>query len=460
MIIMATALLMMTQCKKENETPDDSAEGTVKMMIMAGPGRTDINTATGAITWSAGDKLYVSDGTNWLGSLTLVGEGGTDNGTFTGSVVGIGESQMTCHFFYLGHDNGMTELTGSAAASISMAAQDGTKAGAMKYHLGYGKTAVTVAEGEATGSVTMSTKIAIAHINFTDGTLAYTGSLTMGGMGICNTMTVSPDGIFTGSGDGGITIGKTATGEKYVTLIPTAAADRVDVEFMGDVTGSMTFLAGIHENMFYGMNNAMAVTLTVVHEYVDFGLPSGLLWATCNVGANSPEEYGDYFMWGSIIPNTNDNCCWANYPGNGGNSEYNESVIDSWDASNLTNCVLNPSVDAAAQIWGGSWRIPTTAECEELCNNTRSTWTTLNGVKGYLFTGKNVGYTDKSIFLPAAGSRFGENFNYVGSSGEYWSGSFDSFHPTTAIVMDFVSDNVYPKNYFVRCCGLSVRPVR
>lgn len=269
MFIMAAALLMMTQCKKENETPTDPAEGTVKMTVTAGPGRTDISTETGSITWSAGDKLYVSDGTNWLGSLTLVGEGGSAQGTFTGSIAGIGDGTTSCHFFYLGHDNGMTEPTGSTAASIPFAAQDGTLAGAMKYHTGYGSTDVTVTEGEATGSVVMNTKIAIAHINFTIyGTTAYKGSVTMGGTGISNTLTVSPDGTFSGSGDGGIVIGGT-TGERYVTLIPTAETDRVDVTFTGDATGSMTFLAGISENKFYGMKDAMTVTMKFIKFTVD-----------------------------------------------------------------------------------------------------------------------------------------------------------------------------------------------
>ena len=182
MFIMAAALLMMTQCKKENETPNGPAEGTVKMTVTAGPGRTGIDTENGAITWSAGDKLYVSDGSSWLGSLTLVGEGGNAQGTFTGSIAGIGDGTTPCHFFYLGHDNGMEEPTGSTAASIPFAAQDGTLAGAMKYHIGYGTTDVTVESGEYQGYVKMSTKIAIAHINFTtDGTQAYTGSVTMGG---------------------------------------------------------------------------------------------------------------------------------------------------------------------------------------------------------------------------------------------------------------------------------------
>ena len=257
---MAAALMTMTQCKKQETMPVTPATDTVKMTITAGPGRTDINTSTGAITWSKGDKLYVSDGTSWLGSLTLVGAGGSAQGTFEGSISGIGEGVTTCHFFYLGHDNGMAEPTGTYAASISFAAQDGTIGGATKFHTGYGNTKVTVAEGEAAGYVLMNTKIAIAHINLTKDATDYTDAVMM--TGVSNTLSVTPGGIFSGSGEGGITIGNGngTSGERYVTLIP-ATTPIVSVTFMGGVTGSMNFLAGIHENNFYGMKDAIAVTL-------------------------------------------------------------------------------------------------------------------------------------------------------------------------------------------------------
>ena len=364
MLIMAAALLMMTQCKKENETPNGSAEGTMKMAVTAGPGRIDINTATGAINWSTGDKLYVSNGSVWLGYLFLEDGAGTANGTFTGNVTGLDDEGDACHFFYLGHDNVLTDLTGNSNdVSISMAAQDGTLEGAMKYHLGYGNTTVKVTGSEATGSVIMNTKIAIAHINFTDGTSAYTGSLTMGGTGISNTMKVSPDGTFTGSDNGGITIGATTTGEKYVTLIPTTGTDVVCAEFTGGGAGSLTFAKGIHENKFYGMSSAMMVT---VHEYVDLGLPSGLKWATCNVGADSPEKYGDYFAWGE----TKAKSCydWSTYKWcNGSNStltKYNTNSEYGTDPDNKT--VLEPEDDAAYVNLGGGWRMPTQGDWQEL----------------------------------------------------------------------------------------------
>lgn len=461
MFIMAAALLMMTQCKKENETPTDPAEGTVKMTVTAGPGRTDINTETGAITWSAGDKLYVSDGTSWLGSLTLQSGEGTPQGTFTGSVTGLDDEGAPCHFFYLGHDNGMAELTGTDAANISLASQDGTLAGAMKFHAGYGTTDVTVESGEYQGYVKMSTKIAIAHINFTtDGTTAYTGVVTMGGTGVSNTLSVTPAGIFSGSGDGGIAIdkGDGTTGERFVTLIPTGPTDVLNVAFTGDATGSMTFAKGIHENKFYGMKDAIAVTL---HEYVDLGLPSGLLWATCNVGANSPEDYGWYFMWGSTTNGGDSDCSWANCPGNEGNSSYNATAIAAWDATHLTNNVLNPEVDAASVNWGGDCRMPTFEEFKELYDNTVRTSTTENGVNGRKFTSKTD--SSKSIFLPAVGSRGGTDTYSTGSTGNYWLSSLYSSNPGRArsVYFGYSSDGyVNAQSHDDRNVGFTVRPVR
>ena len=485
LFIMAAALMTMTQCRKQETMLVTPSANTIKMTVTAGSGaKTDISTTDGSITWSAGDKLYVSDGTSWLGSLTLVSGAGTPQGTFTGSVTGLDDEGVPCHFFYLGRDNGMAEPTGSAAANISLASQDGTlrgENGAMKYHAGYGRTDVTVESGEYQGYVVMNTKIAIAHINFTlAGTTAYTGSVTMGGTGVSNTLSVNPDGTFSGSGATGITIDGGATGERYVTLIPTETADVLNVAFTGDATGSMTFAKGIHENKFYGMKDAIAVTLEAAgptHEYVDLGLPSGLLWATCNVGASKPEEYGDYFQWGGVtsVTSTSINVGWAGCPFTNGTYSSNNTKVftkyiptgnpEYWAGTGDPDnkLVLELSDDAATATWGSGWRMPTTAEWKELCDNTTNAWTdnyNNTGVKGRIFTNKND--TSKTLFLPAAGSRDGTGVNLAGSFGYYWSSSLYWYNPLVAYYMYFFSGDVYPQACYgnARCLGFSVRPVR
>ena len=455
LLIMAAALVTMTQCKKQETVPVTPADGTVKMTITAGPGRTDINTATGAITWSAGDKLYVSDGTNWLGSLTLVGEGGSAQGTFTGNIAGIGEGGTPCHFFYLGHDNGMTEPTGSTAASISFAAQDGTLAGAMKYHLGYGNTNVTVTDGEAIGSVIMNTKIAIAHLNLiTAGSQAYTGSVTMEGTGICNVMTVNPNGTFSGSGTDGITIGATTTGEKYVTLIPTTGTDRVDVAFTDDAIGSMIFLAGIQANKFYGMSNAMEVTVKPVAFSVgmDGDTPRTVKFAPGNL------------YWDGSAFRFEENQWDTNPTANG---TWDESHVSHFKWSNAANAVTGDysySGDLFCAnnftVAGDShtWRTLSKAEWNYLLNTRTNAsslraWVTLSdvSVSGLVLlpdgsTATASGVTTSSaladagaVFLPDAGYRSGSDVDSVGSLGYYWSSTPSGGDEVVAYLLYFIS---------------------
>ena len=165
------------------------------------------------------------------------------------------------------------------------------------------------------------------------------------------------------------------------------------------------------------------------HEYVDLGLPSGLLWATCNVGANTPEEYGDYFAFGEYRPK-------SSYTEN----NYNPSVLQ-----------FN---DAATCNWGSEWRMPTGAEFEELNNNCTTTWTTLNGVRGRLFRGPN----GNTIFLPAAGYR-GSSLSGDGSQGNYWSRTRDTTLTGRARFLSFNSSSCNTSSIGVCYKGMSVRPV-
>ena len=174
------------------------------------------------------------------------------------------------------------------------------------------------------------------------------------------------------------------------------------------------------------------------HEWVDLGLPSGLKWATCNVGASSPEEYGDYFAWGETTTKstyTEDNC-----------ASYEKSWSDIGGDS---------SRDAATANWGGDWRLPTKAEYQELLDNCTWEWTTQNGHNGYKVTSKKNG---QSIFLPAADLRYGADEDYVGSNGGYWSSTPDESSTYYAYVLYFDED--YPDvDWGSRYFGRSVRPV-
>ena len=193
------------------------------------------------------------------------------------------------------------------------------------------------------------------------------------------------------------------------------------------------------------------------HEYVDLGLPSGLLWATCNVGAVTPEGYGIHFAWGETTPKAYyDGSTYQYYIGNKLTKYcYNASYGYNGYTDDLTT--LQPEDDAATANWGNDWRMPTKEDFVELYNNTTHIWTTQNSVNGCLFTALN----GNSLFLPAAGYGNGYSVSGEGSSGLYWSSSLytEQVAPVGAWHLFFNSGScsTYCGD---RDYGLSVRPVR
>ena len=193
------------------------------------------------------------------------------------------------------------------------------------------------------------------------------------------------------------------------------------------------------------------------HDYVDLGLPSGTLWATCNVGASSPEEYGDYFAWGETKPKTTYN--WSTYKYcKGTETTMTKYCTESYYGTVDNKRELEPSDDAATVNWGSNWQMPSLEQLKELYNSsyTTTTWTTMNGVYGWKITSKSNG---NSIFLPAAGYRYGTSLNYAGSFGDYWSRSLNTSNSGNAYYLSFNSSNIYA-DYNGRYYGRSVRPVR
>ncbi|MBQ0093198.1 MAG: Ig-like domain-containing protein [Bacteroidales bacterium] len=205
----------------------------------------------------------------------------------------------------------------------------------------------------------------------------------------------------------------------------------------------------------------------VVPEAVDLGL--SVKWASFNIGASKPEEYGGYYQWAGLedVTSTSINLNWNNCPYHTGSNEdtgwtkyipSNKSSYWSGSGNPDNKTVLDPSDDVAHVKLGGKWRMPTEAEWTELRENCTWTWTTQNGVNGYKVTSKKSGYTSKSIFLPAAGYRGSDFLNSVGSSGIYWSSSLNTVTPNYAFDAGFSSGNVY-WGYSCRDSGRSARPV-
>ena len=206
------------------------------------------------------------------------------------------------------------------------------------------------------------------------------------------------------------------------------------------------------------------ITLAPPSGSVDLGL--SVFWASCNLGASKPTEYGGYYQWAGTkdVSDTSINLDWSNCPYHTG-SDYGSG----WTKYNTQSSygtvdnktVLEAMDDAASVALGGKWRMPTNEEWKELRNpdNCSWTWITIDGVNGYKVQSKKSGYTSNWIFLPAAGGRGNDGLNDVGSSGCYWSSNFNTFeHPYYAWGMGFSSRSVSGLGGG-RYCGLSVRPV-
>ena len=201
-------------------------------------------------------------------------------------------------------------------------------------------------------------------------------------------------------------------------------------------------------------------------QLVDLGLPSGTKWANMNVGATSESDCGDYFAWGETEPyyislnpltwKTGKSAGYAidwscyKWTTDGGSS------FTKYTGSN--NATLEAADDAATHKWGGSWRMPTATECQELIDNTIQTWETINGVAGTKFTSRMAGYTDKYIFLPATGEYVGTSLNGAGSYASYWLSSLDTSSASWGQYLSFYSSSAYVGSHS-RSDGYTVRPV-
>lgn len=221
----------------------------------------------------------------------------------------------------------------------------------------------------------------------------------------------------------------------------------------------------------YLMLNNCCLSAQQKHEYVDLGLPSGTLWATCNIGADNPWDFGEYYAWGETTPKTR--YSWNNYKyaANGDDQQLTKYCTFSAEygfngfVDNIT--VLQPSDDAATANWGSEWRMPTEKEWDELKKQCEWIWT-----ENYKGKGKNgylVSRNGNQIFIPAAGYR-GYSFNNANTEGNYWTSTLYS-SPECALELRFFyssPESAFDLNYtnFVfpqmsyRSVGQSIRAVR
>ena len=195
-------------------------------------------------------------------------------------------------------------------------------------------------------------------------------------------------------------------------------------------------------------------------QFVDLGLPSGLKWAKTNLGAENEADYGNYYMWGSIIPNTAEECNWANAPFNNGSDSFEKRYFNAYKSEWLDdNDNLKPEYDAAYKATDGAARMPTKDEIQELLDNTDNEWVenfNNSNVNGMKFTSK----TDESkyIFIPAAGNYDDGSADGVGKYCLVWSSSLYTLNTHNAwnLFLIVVICRMYDG---YRCFGRSIRPV-
>ena len=194
------------------------------------------------------------------------------------------------------------------------------------------------------------------------------------------------------------------------------------------------------------------------HAFVDLGLPSGILWATCNIGADTIEELGDYFAWGETAPK--ELYDWKSY-------KYGRFIYERYELNKYCTdsvygldgfvdhlALLELEDDVARACWGGGWRMPTIEEWEELYEHTSSEWSVQNGMSGWRFTASN----GISLFLPAAGYWWDGEFNCA-DLGVYWSGSLNIEYPNRGWSFHFGMYNGHLCGSSDRNRGQTVRAV-
>lgn len=230
------------------------------------------------------------------------------------------------------------------------------------------------------------------------------------------------------------------------------------VSSSGEVTGVAPGMCTIMASMGTAQTECSVnvTSASVTPEFVDLGL--SVNWATFNVGADRPEGVGDYFSWGDIDSKSSYNLITYKYC-DGSDYVNFTKYCDNSSWGNVDNKnKLEPEDDIATVYWGEKWFMPTPIEVDELIQNCTWTWTTLNGVKGYRVTSNVGGYTDRSIFLPAAGVRGVDNQMGVGFNGQYWTASCENAGWVAAWKMYF-NKSATSVNEDNRFYGYPIRPV-
>lgn len=452
-ILMACALIMVaSQCKKNNESnkPENNSELVFITLNIGGGTRANVvpGEDIAPVYYAEGDMIHVVSNGHYIGTLTY-------NGTnFSGDITSPMESQPL-HFYFLGNVTPTESLVVGETSSCSVIISDQTTSHPV---ISYAPSNQYYSAATTNYTATLINKCALVKFNVTTASDAATCII-----GMNNKVTVdfaTNEFAYNQEGDGVITL-EAGNGEKWAILLPQEGIEEGNAYSNDEVfTGICAAVPTVYENDYLPTGIEVTVTTTDNlggHDYIDLGLPSGLLWATCNVGADSPVDYGEYFAWGETQPKATYNWSTYKYCKGSQNTLTKYCNKSNWGYNGFTDnlTTLLSIDDAATAKWGSGWRAPTYAEWMELYQNTYVTWTTQDGVNGHLFTAGN----GRSLFLPAAGCRSGSYYyGGDGNHGYYWSSSLNTSYPFEARFFEFNS-STFSMSSYSRATGHSVRAV-
>ena len=462
-IMMALVMVLgLTQCRPDKGNEGGTQNGSkvkVSCVVPMNKGtRSEFDNlmTDGKIKWSAGtERIYLAipdETTPQIVEMTAFTTVESNILSFEGEVEEGLLKNGEYDIWYLGNSKNLDipyiteEIENEVIKSISgsIASQSGDLEDLGYCHIAKTTVTATTENGEVKLNLNgiLKNQIAIAHLDL-EGITQLKGDAIVGTEYTIEYNNGAFEFVVKQNAKATITIteGEAAS---YVVLLPNTTAN---VDLKSNTSKKVTFEGGVEASKIYYkfISNMEYKPLVWVdykeeingHAYVDLGLPSGLLWATCNVGAETPEEYGNYYAWGEINVK----------------STYKDSNC-STNGVQMTDVSGNYEYDAATDNWGSSWRIPSKDELSELKNMCIWTWTTRNGVNGYNVEGPN----GNIIFLPAAGSRYWSSLDNAGKNGVYLSSTPYENGNYNAYILSFDGSS-YGLYNSGRLSGRSVRPV-
>ena len=479
-----TLALSLTSCQNELAELTPSGGERITLSVTqddAAATRTYLNDDK-KVVWSTGDAFSLFDTKNINQPFELTKGAGNTTGEFGGTVSADSREEYYAVYPY-GAD--YTISSGTVTGVILPAEQTAVANGFDKsaaIMTGYTTDAKNLAFKQLCAFVQITTESATKKIVFkTNGTESLAGTLSVA---------IDEEGIgtatVTSGGTGTVTLvpagneESIAAGTYLIAVLPGTLEQGFTMECVGTDGDGLTrsyngSTSVLNRKAVINMGTASVAqgwTGTMNgHGYVDLGIRMDgkkILFATCNVGADSPEEYGDYFAWGATEPyytgyTMNGTSVTAPVWKDGMSDGYLQTNAPYYSGSAYTKYtdgnVLAAEDDAASVQWGADWRMPTIEEMQALYDNTTNVWTdnyNNTGIAGRIFTG-NGNYANSSLFLPAAGGFNGASCNYGGSYGYYWYSTL--LIGTRGRSLNFRSDFVYPQSNYYRYYGFSVRAV-